>query len=129
MDVPSDTWLHLFLLDLKLIFYEVYLKLIAALISWLLNAPESTLHEMVIIYYKLFYGIVFQVFLQPMAESGIISMDDIETIFLNWKDLIACNNTFLRALRIRLKMSIDGVVQIIGDILLDYVEFSHFISF
>lgn len=38
----------------------------------------------------------FKVFQKPMAESGVIKQEDIDTIFLNWKDLIACNNTFLR---------------------------------
>ena len=31
-----------------------------------------------------------------MADSGVVKLEDVETIFVNWKDLIACNNTFLR---------------------------------
>lgn len=31
-----------------------------------------------------------------MVESGVVKLEDVETIFVNWKDIIACNNTFLR---------------------------------
>ena len=31
-----------------------------------------------------------------MAESGVVKIEDVETIFVNWKDLIVCNNTFLK---------------------------------
>lgn len=37
-----------------------------------------------------------KVFLKPMMESGVVKSEDVDTIFVNWKDLIACNNTFLR---------------------------------
>lgn len=79
-----------------------------------------------------------------MVESGVVKLEDVDTIFVNWKDIIACNNTFLRyavslhfsrakvskfiveeyftrALRIRKKMSPGGVVQAVGDILIDCV--------
>lgn len=82
----------------------------------------------------------------PMIKSDAIKNEDVDTIFVNWKDLISCNNTFLRyfffnfaihpsstsslscgsmrttrALRIRKKMSLNGMVQVIGDILVDHV--------
>jgi len=41
-------------------------------------------------------GFFAQVFEKPMADSGVVKLEDVETIFVNWKDLIACNNTFLR---------------------------------
>jgi hypothetical protein len=31
-----------------------------------------------------------------MVDSGVVKLEDVETIFVNWKDIIACNNTFLR---------------------------------
>ena len=73
----------------------------------------------------------------------MVKTEDVDTIFVNWKDLIACNNTFLRyfifivfiveysltltpltkrALRIRKKMSPGGVIQVVGDILIDHVS-------
>lgn len=47
------------------------------------------------------FGCLFQVlsvkvFQLPMMESGVVKPEDCDTIFVNWKDLIACNNTFLR---------------------------------
>ena len=31
-----------------------------------------------------------------MLDSGVVKIEDVDTIFVNWKDIIACNNTFLR---------------------------------
>ena len=82
-------------------------------IQELISTEETYLADM---------SVVVEVFQQPMSQSGVVTLDDVDTIFLNWKDLIVCNNSFVRALRIRLKMSQQGVVQTIGDILADYVR-------
>lgn len=39
---------------------------------------------------------IFQVFEKPLIESLVLSIDEIERIFINWRDIIACNDNFLR---------------------------------
>ncbi|XP_057373684.1 intersectin-1-like isoform X2 [Daphnia carinata] len=79
-------------------------------IQELISTEETYMEDM---------SIVSEVFQKPMIESGVVKLEDVDTIFVNWKDIIACNNTFLRALRIRKKMSPEGIIQAVGDILID----------
>ncbi|XP_054264037.1 intersectin-1 isoform X2 [Macrosteles quadrilineatus] len=62
-------------------------------------------------------SIVHDVFERPLAESKIVTPDELSTIFVNWQDIIVCNHMFLRALRVRREMSEGGVIRMIGDIL------------
>uniref|UniRef100_A0A7N8YIZ9 Intersectin 2b n=1 Tax=Mastacembelus armatus TaxID=205130 RepID=A0A7N8YIZ9_9TELE len=68
--------------------------------------------------------IVLEVFYKPMLESGRLNEAEMAMIFVNWKDLLACNTKFLKALRVRKKMGGENMpVQMIGDILA--AELSH----
>ncbi|XP_011639535.1 intersectin-1 isoform X5 [Pogonomyrmex barbatus] len=65
--------------------------------------------------------LVHEVFEKPLIESLVLSVDEIERIFINWRDIIACNDNFLRTLRIRRDNSYNGVVRMIGDILCENI--------
>uniref|UniRef100_A0A8C7KKG6 Intersectin 2b n=1 Tax=Oncorhynchus kisutch TaxID=8019 RepID=A0A8C7KKG6_ONCKI len=62
--------------------------------------------------------IVMEVFHKPMSESGRLTEAEMAMIFVNWKELIACNTKLLKALRVRKKTGGENMpVQVIGDIL------------
>ncbi|XP_028046441.1 intersectin-1 isoform X3 [Monomorium pharaonis] len=65
--------------------------------------------------------LVHEVFEKPLLESLVLSVDEIERIFINWRDIIACNDNFLRTLRIRRDNSYNGIVRMIGDILCENI--------
>ncbi|CAJ1048909.1 intersectin-2b isoform X1 [Xyrichtys novacula] len=68
--------------------------------------------------------IVLDVFHKPMSESGRVKDSEMSMIFVNWKDLLACNNKLVKALRVRKKTGGDNMpVQMVGDILA--AELSH----
>ncbi|XP_033972364.1 intersectin-2b isoform X2 [Trematomus bernacchii] len=68
--------------------------------------------------------IVMEVFQKPMLESGRLNEAEMAMIFVNWKELLACNTKLLKALRVRKKTGGDNMpVQMIGDILA--AELSH----
>ncbi|XP_029281824.1 LOW QUALITY PROTEIN: intersectin-2-like [Cottoperca gobio] len=68
--------------------------------------------------------IVLEVFQKPMSESGRLNDAEMTMIFVNWKELLACNSKLLKALRVRKKTGGDNMpVQMIGDILAP--ELSH----
>ncbi|XP_018522386.1 intersectin-2b [Lates calcarifer] len=69
-------------------------------------------------------NIVLEVFHRPMSESGRVNDAEMSMIFVNWKELLACNTKLLKALRVRKKTGGDNMpVQMIGDILA--AELSH----
>ena len=39
---------------------------------------------------------VIQVFERPLLESLVLSVNEVDKIFVNWRDIIACNDNFLR---------------------------------
>ncbi|KAL0103076.1 hypothetical protein PUN28_018401 [Cardiocondyla obscurior] len=65
--------------------------------------------------------LVHEVFEKPLLESLVLSVVEIERIFINWRDIIACNDNFLRTLRIRRDNSYNGIVRMIGDILCENI--------
>ncbi|XP_020278373.1 intersectin-1 isoform X3 [Pseudomyrmex gracilis] len=65
--------------------------------------------------------LVHEVFEKPLIESLVLSVDEVEKIFINWRDIIACNDNFLRTLRIRRDNSCGGVVRMIGDVLCENI--------
>ncbi|KAK0182732.1 hypothetical protein PV327_000835 [Microctonus hyperodae] len=65
--------------------------------------------------------LVHEVFEKPLLQSLVLTVDEVERIFVNWRDIIACNDNFLRTLRIRRDNSADGVVRMIGDILCENI--------
>uniref|UniRef100_A0A3B4T6Q1 Intersectin 2b n=1 Tax=Seriola dumerili TaxID=41447 RepID=A0A3B4T6Q1_SERDU len=69
-------------------------------------------------------NIVLEVFQRPMSESGRLNDAEMAMIFVNWKELLACNTKLLKALRVRKKTGGENMpVQMIGDILA--AELSH----
>ncbi|XP_069378408.1 intersectin-2b isoform X2 [Paralichthys olivaceus] len=69
-------------------------------------------------------NIVLEVFHKPMSESGRLNETEMSMIFVNWKELLACNTKLLKALRVRKNTGGDNMpVQMIGDILAE--ELSH----
>ncbi|XP_059206845.1 intersectin-2b [Centropristis striata] len=68
--------------------------------------------------------IVLEVFHKPMSESGRLNDSEMGMIFVNWKELLACNSKLLKALRVRKKTGGENMpVHMIGDILA--AELSH----
>uniref|UniRef100_A0A3Q1HYP9 Intersectin 2b n=1 Tax=Acanthochromis polyacanthus TaxID=80966 RepID=A0A3Q1HYP9_9TELE len=68
--------------------------------------------------------IVLEVFHKPMSESGRLNDSEMSMIFVNWKELLACNTKLVKALRVRKKTGGENMpVQMIGDILA--AELSH----
>ncbi|KAG7328078.1 hypothetical protein KOW79_008022 [Hemibagrus wyckioides] len=62
--------------------------------------------------------LVLEVFHKPMSESGRLTEAEMNTIFVNWKELITSNTKLLKALRARKKMGGENMpVQMMGDIL------------
>ncbi|KAJ3593486.1 hypothetical protein NHX12_005820 [Muraenolepis orangiensis] len=62
--------------------------------------------------------IVLEVFHKPMTESGRLTEAEMAMMFVNWKELIACNTKLVKALRVRKKTGGDNMpVQVVGDIL------------
>lgn len=41
-------------------------------------------------------NISLQVFEKPLLESLVLTVDEVDKIFVNWRDIIACNDNFLR---------------------------------
>ncbi|XP_069092135.1 intersectin-2 isoform X1 [Pleurodeles waltl] len=62
--------------------------------------------------------LVIEVFQKPMAESGLLTPDEMALIFVNWRDLIMSNTKLHKALSVRKKTEGENMpVQMIGDIL------------
>lgn len=40
--------------------------------------------------------LVHEVFEKPLLQSLVLTVDEVERIFVNWRDIIACNDNFLR---------------------------------
>uniref|UniRef100_A0A665UYZ6 Intersectin 2b n=1 Tax=Echeneis naucrates TaxID=173247 RepID=A0A665UYZ6_ECHNA len=67
---------------------------------------------------------VLEVFYRPMSESGRVNDTEMSMIFVNWKELLACNTKLSKALSVRKKTGGEKMpVQMIGDILA--AELSH----
>ncbi|KAF6206524.1 hypothetical protein GE061_017758 [Apolygus lucorum] len=63
-------------------------------------------------------SIVHEVFLKPLEKRpDLVSSEQLRAIFINWDEIIQCNYSFLRSLRVRREMSKGSVIRIIGDIL------------
>ncbi|XP_058804871.1 intersectin-1 isoform X2 [Phymastichus coffea] len=65
--------------------------------------------------------LVHEVFEKPLLASMVLTVNQVDKIFINWRDIIACNDSFLRTLRIRRDNSEAGVVRMIGDILCENI--------
>ncbi|KAJ8314820.1 hypothetical protein KUTeg_006970 [Tegillarca granosa] len=61
-------------------------------------------------------------FYTPMAEAKVMTEEELNSVFVNWKELIQCNRKLLKALRVRKTMCGEGqVIQVIGDILCENI--------
>ncbi|XP_052810185.1 intersectin-1-like isoform X6 [Mya arenaria] len=79
----------------------------------LINTEETYMQDM---------SIVLEAFYRPLAESGALTEDNLQAIFVNWKDLIVCNTKLQKALRVRKKMcGVGQVINSIGDILCENI--------
>ncbi|VDI04357.1 intersectin [Mytilus galloprovincialis] len=62
--------------------------------------------------------IVLEAFYNPMRAAGVMTDEELESVFVNWTELILCNTKLSRSLRVRKKMIGKGqVITMIGDIL------------
>ncbi|XP_064627366.1 intersectin-1-like isoform X4 [Lineus longissimus] len=78
-------------------------------IQELINTEESYVEDM---------SFVLEVFYEPLAESKTLTDDELQMVFVNWKELIVCNMKLLKGLRVRKKMIGEGqAITVIGDIL------------
>lgn len=64
-------------------------------------------------------SIVYKVFEKPLVESRVVDRQDVEQIFLNWKEILECNQKFLNEL---LERNNSGS-HIIGDVICSHVSF------
>ncbi|XP_078619312.1 intersectin-1-like isoform X4 [Branchiostoma floridae x Branchiostoma japonicum] len=63
-------------------------------------------------------ALVIEVYMKPMREEGILTQQELNTLFINIQEVKTCNSKFNKALRVRKKMSGEGkVIHMIGDIL------------
>uniref|UniRef100_A0A1I8IQW8 DH domain-containing protein n=1 Tax=Macrostomum lignano TaxID=282301 RepID=A0A1I8IQW8_9PLAT len=60
---------------------------------------------------------VWNKFHEPMLESGLLTQDQLDAIFLNWTDLMNCSYSLLMALKVRK----EGGTDAIGDIMLQHL--------
>ena len=58
----------------------------------------------------------------PLNNSGLLSADELQSIFVNWQDLIDCSNRLVKAFIIRQRTCLNGLIQMIGDILCQHVS-------
>ncbi|XP_046617451.1 intersectin-1 isoform X4 [Neodiprion virginianus] len=65
--------------------------------------------------------LVHEVFEKPLLQSMVLTVNEVDKIFVNWRDIIVCNDNFLRTLRIRRDNSDGGVIRMIGDILCENI--------
>ncbi|XP_038078610.1 intersectin-1-like [Patiria miniata] len=75
----------------------------------LINTEQTYVDDLVL---------AIEVFQKPLSESGKLDVQEISRIFVNWREIIQCNNKLLKSLRVRKKMSGEGqLIHMIGDIL------------
>ncbi|KAG1699640.1 Intersectin-1 [Nymphon striatum] len=66
-------------------------------------------------------SIVIKVFYEPLKQASVLTANELQTIFVNWNELIICNVKILKALRVRKKMNSGFVINMIGDILCETI--------
>lgn len=58
-----------------------------------------------------------------MKQSSLLSDEEVKLIFVNWPELIMSNTKMLKSFRVRQRMSEDGVIEMIGDILCESLPY------
>ncbi|XP_022081647.1 intersectin-1-like isoform X2 [Acanthaster planci] len=75
----------------------------------LINTEQAYVDDLVL---------AIEVFQKPLSDSGKVDVQEMSRIFVNWREIIQCNNKLLKSLRVRKKMSGEGqLIHMIGDIL------------
>ncbi|XP_050430286.1 intersectin-1 [Adelges cooleyi] len=77
----------------------------------LINTEQAYIEDMISVH---------EVFEKPLYESKVLTTTEIRQIFINWEEIIECNQMFLTSLRVRRDMSPAGVIRIVGDILCEH---------
>ncbi|KAG0426335.1 hypothetical protein HPB47_026548 [Ixodes persulcatus] len=67
--------------------------------------------------------LVKEVFYRPMKQSTLLTDDEVKLIFVNWPELIMCNTKMLKSFRVRQRMSENGIIEMIGDILCENLPY------
>ncbi|XP_048577434.1 intersectin-1 isoform X3 [Nematostella vectensis] len=62
-------------------------------------------------------SLTLEVFYNPLAESGLLTANEMNTIFVNWKEIIHCNMKLLKAFLVRKKMQNNGMIVMIADLM------------
>lgn len=65
--------------------------------------------------------VVHRIFEKPLSESRVVTQQDLEGIFVNWRDILQCNKNFLADLCQRR----DSASDIVGDIICMHVGISN----
>lgn len=69
--------------------------------------------------------VVHKVFEKPLSESRVVTQNEIEGIFVNWREILQCNKNFLADLLTRRDTGSD----IIGDIICAHVSMHNSLYF
>lgn len=78
----------------------------------LINTEENYMADMTV---------VKDCFIVPLYNSGLLTHDELQAIFVNWEDLIDCSNKLLKAFSVR-KRTCGDTILMIGDILITHVR-------
>ncbi|XP_046849050.1 intersectin-1-like [Xenia sp. Carnegie-2017] len=62
-------------------------------------------------------SLTLEVFYNPIAVSKLLDDNEINTIFVNWRELIFCSTKLLKAFLVRKKLNNEGLIYTIGDVL------------
>eukprot|EP00795_Rhopilema_esculentum_P017568 gene17568-9199_t len=66
-------------------------------------------------------SLTLEIFYNPMAEAGVLTEQELNTVFVNWREIIMCNTKLLKALLVRKTMSVNNKVEAIGDVLVEQI--------
>ncbi|KAK3893529.1 hypothetical protein Pcinc_002655 [Petrolisthes cinctipes] len=65
---------------------------------------------------------VEELFIKKMRASGIVNEKELDTLFVNWNELILANSYFNKALKIRCLNSRGGVIAMVADVLCQQIS-------
>jgi len=67
-------------------------------------------------------SLTLECFYNPMAKAGVLTEQELNTVFVNWREIIMCNTKLLKALLVRKTMSENNKVEAVGDILVEQIS-------
>eukprot|EP00794_Sanderia_malayensis_P000125 gene125-736_t len=75
-------------------------------------------------------SLTLEIFYNPMAEAHVLNEQELNTVFVNWREIIMCNTKLLKAFLVRKTMSPNNKIEGIGDILVEQIpRFTPYIRF